>query len=245
MSELPIRVPERIGVGLSVLMFGIPAMLLWIATAFLVPALVARGREPLSAWFLAGGTLVFGPLLAAALVGAFLATRRHTLATMLEHLRVRPMSAHDWRLAGVVLLITVAAMAGLQAINANFWPGLPAHPPFMTVQPLAPTQYYILALWLPFFAANIIGEELWWRGFIQPRQEPVFGNGTWAMQGLLHGAFHFSFGPAGTVGSRARQWRQGAGAGDRAADCGEVRHLVRVLQLAAWQNCLSERTDSP
>ena len=63
------------------------------------------------AWFLAGGTLVFGPLLAAALLGAFLATRRPTLATMLEHLRVRPMSAHDWWLAGVVLLlVTVAAM---------------------------------------------------------------------------------------------------------------------------------------
>jgi len=60
---------------------------------------------------------------------------------------------------------------------------------------LAPSQYYMLALWLPFFAANIIGEELWWRGFIQPRQEPVFGNATWAVQGLLLGAFHFSFGP--------------------------------------------------
>jgi membrane protease YdiL (CAAX protease family) len=64
----------------------------------------------------------------------------------------------------------------------------------MTVQPLQPAQYYLLALWLPFFAANIIGEELWWRGFIQPRQEPVFGRGTWLIQGLLHGLFHFSFG---------------------------------------------------
>ena len=64
----------------------------------------------------------------------------------------------------------------------------------MTAQPLEPRQYYLLALWLPFFALNIVGEELWWRGFIQPRQEPVFGTTTWIIQGLLHGAFHFSFG---------------------------------------------------
>jgi membrane protease YdiL (CAAX protease family) len=47
---------------------------------------------------------------------------------------------------------------------------------------------------VPFFAANIVGEELWWRGFIQPRREPVFGPTTWIVQGLLHWAFHFSFG---------------------------------------------------
>jgi membrane protease YdiL (CAAX protease family) len=64
-----------------------------------------------------------------------------------------------------------------------------------TVQPLVAAQHYLLALWLPFFATNIIGEELWWRGFIQPRQEPIFGGATWIVQGLLHAAFHFSFGP--------------------------------------------------
>ena len=71
---------------------------------------------------------------------------------------------------------------------------LSAHPPFVNVAPLAPSQYYILLLRLPFFAANIVGEELWWRGFIQPGQEAVFGSATWIVQGLLHGAFHFSFG---------------------------------------------------
>jgi membrane protease YdiL (CAAX protease family) len=67
----------------------------------------------------------------------------------------------------------------------------------MHVEPLGPAQRYILALWLPFFFLNIVGEELWWRGFIQPRQEPVFGHRTWIVQGLLHGAFHVSFGLGG------------------------------------------------
>jgi membrane protease YdiL (CAAX protease family) len=42
---------------------------------------------------------------------------------------------------------------------------------------------------------NILGEELWWRGFIMPCQEPVFGHRTWIVQSILHAGFHFSFGP--------------------------------------------------
>jgi membrane protease YdiL (CAAX protease family) len=145
------------------------------------------------AWFLSGA-LVLAPLLAAALLGAWIALPEPSLPTMLKHLRVRRLSAEEWRLAGLVLMLTIAAMAGLQLFNASVWPGLPPHPPFMAVKPLEASQSYILALWLPFFTLNIVGEELWWRGFIQPRQEPVFGRTTWLVQGLLHGLFHFSFG---------------------------------------------------
>jgi membrane protease YdiL (CAAX protease family) len=186
-------IPDRVGIRLSLVLFGVPALALWLATALVVPALVGRGWEPLSAWFLAG-TLVLGPLLAAALLGGWMAVRTVSLPAILEHLRVRRLSAHDWRMAGLALSVTIAAMAALHILNAMVWPQLPPHPPFMTAQPLEPPQYYLLALWLPFFALNIVGEELWWRGFIQPRQEPVFGATTWVIQGLLHGAFHFSFG---------------------------------------------------
>jgi membrane protease YdiL (CAAX protease family) len=67
----------------------------------------------------------------------------------------------------------------MQFVNVTIGPGLTPHPDFMHVEPLGPAQRYILALWLPFFFLNIVGEELWWRGFVQ---------------GLLHGAFHVSFG---------------------------------------------------
>jgi membrane protease YdiL (CAAX protease family) len=186
-------VPDRIGVGLSLVLFGVPALLLWLTTTQLLPVLVARGWEPLSAWF-ASGALVLTPLLAAALLGAWMALPAPSAPAVLEHLRVRHLSGEEWRLAGLVLLLTFAAVAGLQLFNASVWPGLPTHPSFMAVRPLEIDQYYILALWLPFFVLNIVGEEFWWRGFIQPRQEPVFGRGTWLVQGLLHGLFHFSFG---------------------------------------------------
>ena len=174
-------------------MFGVPALLLWLATTQFLPVLVARERQPLLAWFLSGA-LVLAPLITAALIGAWMALPAPSLPAVLKHLRVRRLSADEWRLAGFVLLFTFAAMAGLQLFNASVWPGLLPHPPFMAVKPLEIGQYYILALWLPFFVLSIVGEELWWRGFIQPRQEPVFGRSTWVIQGLLHGLFHFSFG---------------------------------------------------
>jgi membrane protease YdiL (CAAX protease family) len=186
-------VPNRIGVGLSLVLFGVPALLLWLATTQLLPRVVARGWEPLLAWF-ASGALVLAPLLAAALLGAWIALPAPSLPAILKHLRVRRLMAEEWRLVGLVLLFTFAAIAGLQLFNASVWPGLPPHPSFMAVRPLQLNQYYIHAVWLPFFVLNIIGEELWWRGFIQPRQEPVFGRSTWLFQGFLHGFFHFSFG---------------------------------------------------
>jgi membrane protease YdiL (CAAX protease family) len=40
------------------------------------------------------------------------------------------------------------------------------------------------------FFFNIVGEELWWRGLILPRQELSFGRYTWLVHGLLWAAFH-------------------------------------------------------
>jgi membrane protease YdiL (CAAX protease family) len=37
---------------------------------------------------------------------------------------------------------------------------------------------------------NIAGEELWWRGYLLPRQELAFGRQTWLVHGLLWWGFH-------------------------------------------------------
>jgi membrane protease YdiL (CAAX protease family) len=194
MTQSPSRVVlPRIGLGLSIVLFGLPALWLWVVTGFLISSLVTRGWAPLLAWF-AAGSLVFVPMLVAAVAGALWSVDRRSVSAVLDHLRVHRLTAAQWRLTLITLLLTLAAIGILHTANASVWPKLPPHPPFMTVEPLAPGQYFILAVWLPFFFFNVVGEELWWRGFIQPRQEPVFGRNTWIVQGLLHGAFHVSFG---------------------------------------------------
>jgi membrane protease YdiL (CAAX protease family) len=189
-----ILIPARIGLGLSVILFAVPALALWLSTTVLLSGLIARGWQPLTAWFAAGG-LVFAGLLAAAVIVGAMAARRILPGAIAEQLRLRPMSGRDWRVSIVALVVAVALTSMMYICNATVWPQLPSHPVFMQIEALKPTQFYLLALWMPFFALNIIGEELWWRGFIQTRQEPVFGPATWVLQGLLHLAFHASFGP--------------------------------------------------
>jgi membrane protease YdiL (CAAX protease family) len=47
--------------------------------------------------------------------------------------------------------------------------------------------FFLFAMVLVF---NVIGEELWWRGIILPRQELSHGRWTWVVHGLLWTAFH-------------------------------------------------------
>ena len=49
--------------------------------------------------------------------------------------------------------------------------------------------YYVLVLLI----GNIAGEELWWRGYLLPRQELVHGSATWILHGVLWAAFHLFF----------------------------------------------------
>ncbi|MGY8986224.1 MAG: CPBP family intramembrane glutamic endopeptidase, partial [Sphingomonadales bacterium] len=62
-----------------------------------------------------------------------------------------------------------------------------------------PTEFIGMSLagnwWiLPLMELSLIiatlGEELWWRGYILPRQELVYGNKTWIIHGLLWTSFH-------------------------------------------------------
>ncbi|MPZ33545.1 MAG: hypothetical protein GEV13_21555 [Rhodospirillales bacterium] len=81
-------IPQRIGIVLSIVLFGLPALLLWATTGLLIPPLVEGGWAPQVAWFLAGA-LVFVPPLVAALAGAWAALPAPSSVTILNHLRVR------------------------------------------------------------------------------------------------------------------------------------------------------------
>lgn len=65
---------------------------------------------------------------------------------------------------------------------------------FMGV-PLKGAYWIVLVyfIFLTFF--NILGEELWFRGYILPRQELQWGKRTWLYHGLFWGLFHFPIYP--------------------------------------------------
>ena len=67
----------------------------------------------------------------------------------------------------------------------------------------APTGFMGISLhgqwWIAFYYlfvlvfGNIAGEELWWRGYLLPRQETASGSVAWLLHGLLWAAFHLFF----------------------------------------------------
>lgn len=51
-------------------------------------------------------------------------------------------------------------------------------------------RWELVFLFVMVLAFNVVGEELWWRGIILPRQELTHGRWTWIVHGLLWTAFH-------------------------------------------------------
>jgi membrane protease YdiL (CAAX protease family) len=51
----------------------------------------------------------------------------------------------------------------------------------------------VALLYLGIWVLNILGEELWWRGYVLPRQELVHGRRTWIVHGVLWTLFHVPF----------------------------------------------------
>jgi membrane protease YdiL (CAAX protease family) len=51
--------------------------------------------------------------------------------------------------------------------------------------------YY--GVWLIVF--NVLGEELWWRGYVLPRQQQAFGRATWIIHGICWSLFHLFIQP--------------------------------------------------
>lgn len=170
------------------------AALLYVQTHLTIPWLSeTSGIEPIFFWFVVGGLGVFLPLLLAA---AFMLRREGPLTADLwtTRLRFRRMNAGDWLwcLGGIVaagagsgLVMQLMTLAGTD---------MQTQPPFMHLEPLDAGRYWLLAVWLPYWVLNIMGEEILWRGVMLPRSEAASGKWGWAVQGAGWSLFHVAFG---------------------------------------------------
>jgi membrane protease YdiL (CAAX protease family) len=184
-----------IGIGGTAFLFGTGALLLWAATRLGMPLLAqVLCLESILLWFLAGGLGVFVPLIA---IGLIVLSREGSLGQpnlWRERLRFRPMNAGDWLASVLGLSVIGLVTGGTLVILRTFFPEVSTHPTFVTLTPLGPGRYWILAFWLPFFLVNILGEEFLWRGVLLPRQELAFGRWAWLANGIGWLAFHIPFG---------------------------------------------------
>lgn len=178
--------------------FGIPALIMLLICRLLIPYLnQSCGFHPALSWFL-GGLLVFFPLF---LLAIYLVWKEGCLtkSEMISRLRLRKLSASDWKYAIVstlaIMLLTGLIMGVSKWLNLTFGISeIEPTPSFMQFEPFVGCERYLLLVWLVMFFFNIFGEELMWRGYILPRQEISMAKGAWFFYALLWMLFHVCFG---------------------------------------------------
>jgi len=189
---------------LSLLMFGIPALLMVASIYLFAPWLQSLGISEVKSFFAAHivpTALLFGAALVALYrVDGYPITWR-ALGARFRFPRLRVKDGL-WALAifvGLMLGYGVFSQIGMALIVNGLIP-IPAGIPAL-MDPRAPLtaqlagglirgNWEIVALWFVMLFFNIAGEELWWRGYILPRQELAHGRWTWVLHGLLWTAFH-------------------------------------------------------
>jgi len=142
------RIPP-LGFAGSIAIFGVGALLLFVATRVVIPALVsATGAERVVMWFVAASSVVFSPLLLCAAL--LLRRERRTVEgwAWRARLRLRPMDRGDWLVNGgawllfqaafswrvlVTLLPIVLILPAIAQHRRSTWPGVIIHTAFGVV----------------------------------------------------------------------------------------------------------------
>lgn len=185
-----------LGWGQTLTLFGAMAAVFALTTRWAIPsASAATGIEPILWWFVLGGAVVFAPLFLLALL--FLrAEALDGVDIWRDRLRFRALTARDWRWTFAALVaIGGLSFAAQELLLPALFAEVELHPPFLTLEPLGPGRYWILAAWLPFWSLNILGEEVLWRGVVLPRQEAALGRHAWAANAAGWMLFHATMGP--------------------------------------------------
>jgi membrane protease YdiL (CAAX protease family) len=163
----------------NVLLFSIPAHEMYTSYFFISPMLVVF--MPLGVARLMAGSLVMIGMLIAAVVG--FANESHpfplTNFTQRFHLTRLNMRIWVWAAGGLIVYVLLAVLANTFVLL--IYKVIQFTPPIETAEPWGFSALPLVLISLIF---NIIGEELWWRGYILPRQELQFGETSW----IWHGA---------------------------------------------------------
>lgn len=198
-----------------------PALLIFVALGLLFRVLLYGGLAYLPGLGLSGFhativavTVPCAVLFALAFAGFKAEGHPLTWAAFAARLRLRPMTLREVLVALAAFaagtlgtgLLSVTALALIAAVPAlappPFFPALldpratvsgEAFAAFVSEPLLGNWSVPLLYFVMLFF--NIVGEELFWRGLLLPRQERAHGRWAWLVHGALWTLFHVPFYP--------------------------------------------------
>jgi membrane protease YdiL (CAAX protease family) len=167
----------------SLLLFGIPTILMIVNMWVVWPAMMAAGMSRPESYAtvitLAGVLLTLASLIGYTAEGRPLTWRAFAARFWLDKFD-RKIAL--WSLGGLIVAAVVASATN--ALSMAVFNAVRYTPPDLTGRVTHIGWVFTMLV------ANIVGEELWWRGYIFPRQEAYFGGRTWLVHGLLWAFFH-------------------------------------------------------
>ncbi len=202
---------KPMSIWLALLYFGIPAAAITLVVYVVMPFLDQRGVPIFFNYLVVYATIPMLALIGASLIAFYREGHVTSWDTFKNRFRLKPMDKKAW-LWVIGLTLFMILSAGLLTFTTRwldsfdllappkYWPselkpsaqngsGNNSIPTEFLQVPLA-GNWWVLAVVLISLVIATIGEELWWRGYILPRQELVHGKWTWVVHGLLWNAFH-------------------------------------------------------
>lgn len=167
----------------SLVFFLVPGLYGVFAFYVLFPVLVRVGMPEEFAY----GTQmisVFLLLLLATIIGLRREGWSLSWATARDRLRIKRMDSTAWKWTLIFLFLSLLSGYLLNLLGLLVYQKIGFWPPDADI-PLTNIPFMILVL-----VINIIAEELWWRGYILPRQELEHGKLAFLVNGVLWSLFH-------------------------------------------------------
>lgn len=181
-----------------------PAITMVAGLYVLAPWLRTEGLSPYAS-LMVGFSLPFASLLIAALLAYRLERRPITLPAMRARFRLQKLDRAKWIWAAALFVLSLGSYLLIKNLSAGLVTGGTIPLPEGIMPGLDPQSEYsiqelvgsnirgnwpLLGLVLFELLCNIWGEELWWRGYILPRQEKTHGSYAWLIHGLFWTLFH-------------------------------------------------------
>ncbi|MFA7627257.1 MAG: CPBP family intramembrane glutamic endopeptidase [Candidatus Kapaibacterium sp.] len=185
---------KALGMTGSIVISILTALLLYFACYTYLPYLINRlNLAPLLSWHISG-SIVF--IIMFISVFALLQAEKAggSRFSIKERLSLKRIDKSDipFILSALALMYI---LTGLIFYFIYLFTGeMEINPAFMEFEPIKLSEWYLLATWLFMFFFNIIGEELFWRAYLLPRQVRHFGEMAWIINALCWLIFHLPFG---------------------------------------------------
>jgi len=188
----------------TVIFFGVPTLVMAGSVYWLLPHLVSLGLSEYLGLQIAS-LIPYSTLFMAALIAARLEGLPWKMKSFRSRLRLRKLHHTDrvWALALVIFTYAsyLPLRFGISTLVRMNLIVLPVSLPRIIDPRLSvplveltggPVQgnWLLVGITLVVLLVNILGEELWWRGYLLPRQEVSLGNRAWLVHGCLWALFH-------------------------------------------------------